>query len=117
MKKDNEVILNPNILARRELLKFIIASPFYGAITGLPVSGFATPDRAIPETARQALNVFQIKRVARENLPMPVWHFIINGSDDGKTMASNRDVFDEWELRVRRMVDVSNIDTLSLIHI
>ena len=111
MKTDKEVILNPSILARRELLKFIIASPFYGAVTGFPVPGFAKPDRAIPETARQALNIFQIKRVARENLPIPVWHFIINGSDDGKTMASNRDVFDEWELRVRRMIDVSNIDT------
>ncbi|GIS73537.1 MAG: hypothetical protein CM1200mP10_31140 [Candidatus Neomarinimicrobiota bacterium] len=28
-----------------------------------------------------------------------------------KTMAANREVFDEWELRVRRMIDVSSIDT------
>ncbi len=111
MQTDKGGISNPRILARRELLKFIFASPFFGAMTGLPVSAFATPDRATPETARQALDIFQIKKVAREKLPLPVWHFIINGSDDGKTMAANRDVFDEWELRVRRMIDVSNIDT------
>jgi|TARA_B100001079_G_scaffold23456_1_gene18057 isopentenyl diphosphate isomerase/L-lactate dehydrogenase-like FMN-dependent dehydrogenase len=111
MQADKGGISNPRILARRELLKFIFASPFFGAMTGLPVSAFATPDRATPETARQALDIFQIKKVAREKLPLPVWHFIINGSDDGKTMAANRDVFDEWELRVRRMIDVSNIDT------
>jgi len=111
MKIDKGAISNPRILARRELLKLIFASPIFGAMAGLPVSGFATPDRATPEIASQALNIFQIKKVASEKLPLPVWHFIINGSDDGKTMAANREVFDEWELRVRRMIDVSNINT------
>ena len=111
MKIDKGAISNPRILARRELLKLIFASPIFGAMAGLPVSGFATPDRATPEIASQALNIFQIKKVASEKLPLPVWHFIINGSDDGKTMAANREVFDEWELRVQRMIDVSNIDT------
>ena len=111
MKIDKGAISNPRILARRELLKLIFASPIFGAMAGLPVSGFATPDRATPEIASQAFNIFQIKKVASEKLPLPVWHFIINGSDDGKTMAANREVFDEWELRVRRMIDVSNIDT------
>ena len=111
MKIDKGAISNPRILARRELLKLIFASPIFGAMAGLPVSGFATPDRATPEIASQALNIFQIKKVASEKLSLPVWHFIINGSDDGKTMAANREVFDEWELRVRRMIDVSNIDT------
>jgi len=111
MKIDKGAISNPRILARRELLKFIFASPIFGAMAGLPVSGFATPDRATPEIASQALNIFQIKKAASEKLPLPVWHFIINGADDGKTMAANREVFDEWELRVRRMIDVSSIDT------
>ncbi len=111
MKIDKGAISNPRILARRELLKLIFASPIFGAMAGLPVSGFATPDRATPEIASQALNIFQIKKVAREKLPVPIWHFIINGSDDGKTMAANREVFDEWELRVRRMIDVSHINT------
>ena len=111
MKIDKGAISNPRILARRELLKLIFASPIFGAMAGLPVSGFATPDRATPEIASQALNIFQIKKVASEKLSLPVWHFIINGSDDGKTMAANREVFDEWELRVRRMIDVSNINT------
>ena len=54
MKIDKGAISNPRILARRELLKFIFASPIFGAMAGLPVSGFAAPDRATPEIASQA---------------------------------------------------------------
>ena len=76
MKIDKGAISNPRILARRELLKFIFASPIFGAMAGLPVSGFAAPDRATPEIASQALNIFQIKKVASEKLPVPILSLI-----------------------------------------
>jgi isopentenyl diphosphate isomerase/L-lactate dehydrogenase-like FMN-dependent dehydrogenase len=59
----------------------------------------------------EALDVFQIERVARGKLDLPAIHFIVNGADDGKTMQANRDAFDAWAIRVRRLVDVSRIDT------
>jgi isopentenyl diphosphate isomerase/L-lactate dehydrogenase-like FMN-dependent dehydrogenase len=93
--------------ARRSLLQFMLQSPLLAASPAV----FARPELAIPETARQALDVFQIKAVASQRLSLPAWHFIVNGADAGKTMAANRAVFDEWELRVRRMVDVSSVDT------
>ena len=39
------------------------------------------------------------------------WHFIVNGADDLRTLDANRAAFDDWQMRVRRLVDVSRIDT------
>jgi isopentenyl diphosphate isomerase/L-lactate dehydrogenase-like FMN-dependent dehydrogenase len=54
--------------------------------------------------------VFQLRAVARQKLDAAAWHFIANGADDGETMRANREVFDNWALRVRRLVDVSSMD-------
>jgi len=75
-----------------------------------PVTGLARPERAIPDSAKRTLDVLQMKAAAREKLDLPAWHFIVNGADDGKTMSANRRVFDDWQIRVRRLVDISSID-------
>jgi 4-hydroxymandelate oxidase len=66
---------------------------------------------ALPDSARQALDVFQMKAAAQQRLDLAAWHFVVNGADDGKTMSANRLAFDDWQIRVRRLVDVSRIDT------
>ena len=100
---------------RRQLLRFILQSPLLTSAAGLaswwPSGGNALPERAIPDSAARALDVFQLKRVAQSKLELPVWHFIMNGADDGKTVAANRAAMDLWQIRVRRLVDVSRIDT------
>jgi len=100
--------------ARRRLLRFMLQSPLIASSASLaalwPAAGLARPERAIPDAVNRALDVFQIKAAAREKLELPAWHFIMNGADDGKTMAANRRVFDDWEIRVRRLVDVSRVD-------
>ena len=95
--------------ARRALLKFLLQSPLLAA-TALPARVWARPELAIPENAADALDVFQIERVARTKLDLPTIHFIVNGADDGRTMQANRDAFDAWAIRVRRLVDTSRID-------
>ena len=101
--------------ARRKLLRFMLESPLIASGAGLaawwPALTEARPEYAIPTSARQALDVFQIKAVAQQKLDVADWHFVVNGADDGKTMAANRSAFDEWQLRVRRLVDVSSVDT------
>lgn len=86
-----------------------------GAMTGaglfLPGSLRARPERALPASLEEALDVFQIEAVARQTLEPPVWHFIVNGADDMRTVAANRTAFDAWQIRVRRLVDVSRLDT------
>lgn len=91
---------------RREVLGLGLA----GLAGLLPLRALARPELALPATAGEALDVFQIERVARSKLGLPTVHFIVNGADDGKTMQANRDAFDDWAIRVRRLVDVSRID-------
>lgn len=97
--------------ARRALLGFLLRSPLLGALAGWPGLAAGRPELAVPGSADDALDVFQIERVARAKLGLPTIHFIVNGADDGKTLQANRDAFDAWAIRVRRLVDVSRIDT------
>ncbi|UCG73315.1 MAG: alpha-hydroxy-acid oxidizing protein [Chromatiales bacterium] len=99
---------------RRALLGTALASPWLGGLTGVvagwPRDLLARPELAIPERPSQALDVFQLKAVARQVLDQPTWHFVQNGADDGKTMHANRTAFDAWQIRARRLVDVSSTD-------
>lgn len=101
-------------IARRKLLQFLLESPLLASAAGLaawwPEAARARPEFAIPASARQALDVFQIQAVARQKLDVADWHFVVNGADDGKTMEANRTAFDAWQIRARRLVDVSQID-------
>jgi 4-hydroxymandelate oxidase len=97
--------------ARRRLLRFLLQSPLL-AIPGLlgPARARARPEFAVPESLDQVLDVFQMQRVAQKALDPEAWHFVVNGADDMRTVEANRTAFDAWQLRVRRLVDVSRID-------
>ena len=92
--------------ARRRLLRFLLQSPLLAAPVAL-----ARPEFAVPETLDEVLDVFQMQRAARKVLDLETWHFIVNGADDLRTLDANRAAFDAWQMRVRRLVDVSRIDT------
>jgi isopentenyl diphosphate isomerase/L-lactate dehydrogenase-like FMN-dependent dehydrogenase len=62
-------------------------------------------------TARHALNVFDFEPVAKKKLPPAHWAYLATGSDDDGTIRANREGFNCYEIRVRRLVDVSRIDT------
>lgn len=97
--------------ARRRLLRFLLQSPLLAA-PGLlgPARALARPEFAVPESLDQVLDVFQMQRVAQKALDPEAWHFVVNGADDMRTVEANRSAFDAWQLRVRRLVDVSRID-------
>ena len=101
--------------ARRRFLRFLAGSPLLAGSGGLlsawPVSLAARPERAIPDSAGRALSVFQLKAVARAQLDPKAWHFIVNGADDGLTVEANRLAYRHWQIRARRLVDVSRVDT------
>ncbi len=101
--------------SRRRLLRFMLESPLWFGAAGVaatwPRVAAARPELALPDRASRALDVWQIKAAAQRQLDLPTWHFIVNGADDGKTMQANREVFDAWQIRARRLVDVSRIDT------
>ncbi|HEX5217204.1 MAG TPA: alpha-hydroxy acid oxidase [Vicinamibacterales bacterium] len=70
----------------------------------------AAQDAALIASPSEALNVFDFELVARKNIPVAHWGYLMTGSDDDGTIRANRDGFNRYGLRVRRLVDVSRID-------
>ena len=99
--------MNP-LTARRNFLRFLAASPLAALPAGLLQ---AYPERALPSSLREVLNIFQLDQVARSKLSPDAYHFIVDAADDGATRQANRDAYTKVQLRPRRLVDVSQVDT------
>ena len=106
-----------SIASRRRMLQFLAASPFFahGALAqGLRASDpmeWAPRDleKLIGDPA-QALDVFDFEPVMRQNVPPAHFGYMASGADDEITLRANREGFRKFELRPRRLTDVSKID-------
>jgi isopentenyl diphosphate isomerase/L-lactate dehydrogenase-like FMN-dependent dehydrogenase len=58
-----------------------------------------------------AINVFDFRDVARQALPPAHYGYLATGVDGDETLRANREGFGRFDLRARRLVDVSGIDT------
>lgn len=104
---------------RRRFLKFLASSPLLAC--GVPewLAGFADaadtqgdlPKRASIGTPNEALNVFDFEPVARQTLPPAHFGYLATGVDDDATLRANREGFSRFQIRTRRLVDVSKVDT------
>ncbi len=61
--------------------------------------------------ASDAINVFDFHEVAKQTLMPGHNTYMALGTDDGGTLRANREGFAKFQLRMRRLVDVRNIDT------
>jgi isopentenyl diphosphate isomerase/L-lactate dehydrogenase-like FMN-dependent dehydrogenase len=61
--------------------------------------------------ASEAINVFDFHEVAKQKLMPGHYTFMSLGTDDAGTLLANREGFKKIQLRMRRLVDVRNIDT------
>lgn len=59
----------------------------------------------------RAVNLDDLRRLARRALPAPIYHYMEGGADDEWTMLRNSAAFEEWALAQHTLVDVSSIDT------
>ncbi len=106
-------------LARRRFLQFLAASPLAAAASESIAASSeeacpAAKDGQAPDilaAPRDATNVLQFEEAARQVLDPDLYHFIADGADDMKTVRANRQAFDKVQIRARRLVDVSRIDT------
>jgi 4-hydroxymandelate oxidase len=104
-------------VSRRHLLQFLAASPLFARnalAEGLRPSDPADwahhdLDKLIAEPA-QALDVFDFEPVMKKNVPPAHFGYMATGVDDEVTLRANREGFRKFELRPRRLVDVSKID-------
>src|SRR6476619_7091754 len=110
---------------RRKFLQFLAGSPLLAA-GGLeafagegPVPGSKLPDplmwapmrtTELIKTPKEAINVFDLEPVCRQNVPPAHFGYMPSGIDDEMTLRANREGFLKFQLRPRRLVDVSKVD-------
>src|SRR5213076_737206 len=58
----------------------------------------------------EAINVFDFEPVARKTVPPAHFGYMASGVDDDVTLRANREGFLKFQLRPRRLVDVSKVD-------
>jgi len=107
-----------HLTARRRFLKYLAASPLLAGgdllaqeqrLPDPSVWGPRTLDRLIA-SPREALSVFDFEPVMHEKVPPAHFGYMATGIDDEVTLRANREGFLKFQLRPRRLVDVSQLD-------
>ena len=97
----------PTFTKRREFLRFLAASPLAAALPGKASAQQTSP--AVSRAA-DALSVSDFEALTRGMLPPAHLGYLISGVDDDATLKLNREGFQHFQLRPRRLVDVSKPD-------
>jgi len=94
-------------------MQFLAASPLFSAMSALPTMAAQRLDDRdyIAESARWAVNVFDMENVALRNWNQAHWTYISQGVDDELTLRANREGYERLHLRARRLIDVSSVNT------
>ena len=110
------------LASRRKFLQFLAASPLLAASDlaafaaerpGLLPDPMLWSPRALEKlisNPKEAINVFDFEPVARQNVPPAHFGYMASGIDDEVTLRANREDFLRFQLRPRRLVDVSKVD-------
>jgi 4-hydroxymandelate oxidase len=107
---DNDIVLRH----RRAFLRFLAGSPLVAEALAQTVLAQGTPagDPHFPiAAAKDALSVMDFEGLARQALPPAHWGYMASGVDDNATLNANIKAYSRIELRPRRLVDVSSVDT------
>jgi len=108
--------------SRRRFLQFLAASPLLAA-TDLAAMAAEVPSR-LPDpmiwaprnldnliaSPKEATSVFDFESVAAKNIPPAHFGYMAGGVNDDVTLRANREGFLKFQLRPRRLVDVSKVD-------
>ena len=109
--------------SRRLFLKFLAGSPLF-ASTALSAFANEVPHELPPDpmvwmprdmdnlikSPKEALDVFDFEPVMHKNVPPAHFGYMASGVDDDVTLRANRAGFQKFQLRPRRLVDVSKVD-------
>src|SRR5512132_3673455 len=111
--------------SRRRFLQFLATSPLfaYGGFSAFagegPTAGTKLSDpimwaplrtEDLIKSPKDAINVFDFEPVCRANVPPAHFGYMASGVDDEVTLRANREGFLKFQLRPRRLVDVSKVD-------
>ena len=107
--------------SRRRFLQFLAGSPLFASGTFLAYAA-ETPSKLpdpmiwapatdeLIKSPKNAINVFDFEPVARKNVPPAHFGYMASGIDDEVTLRANREGFLKFQLRPRRLNDVSKVD-------
>ena len=108
-------------VSRRTLLHGLAAWPTLSTLAALPwrssaaraaeSSAGAASSAGSAMTAEKVLDVMEFEALARAALPPAHFGYLATGVDDDRTVSVNHEAFSQIEIRSRRFVDVSKIDT------
>src|SRR5713226_2307854 len=110
--------------SRRRFVQFLAGSPLFAAASGSALAQTLLPGSRLPDPLmwapldagklikdpKQAINVFDFEPVMRQNVPPAHFGYMASGIDDEVTLRANREGFLKFQLRPRRLVDVSKVD-------
>jgi isopentenyl diphosphate isomerase/L-lactate dehydrogenase-like FMN-dependent dehydrogenase len=108
--------------SRRKFLQFMAASPLFafGALAGEvpmvpvkptdPIMWAPLQTDKLIKSPKEAINVFDFEAPCRVNVPPAHFGYMASGIDDEVTLRANREGFLKFQLRPRRLVDVSKVD-------
>jgi isopentenyl diphosphate isomerase/L-lactate dehydrogenase-like FMN-dependent dehydrogenase len=88
---------------RRRFLRFLAASP-------LLAREWAQQPSLTLNSANDVISVMDLEEAARRALTPAHWGYMTSGVDDDVTLKRNRDGFARFQLRPRRLIDVSKPD-------
>ena len=109
---------------RRRFLQYLASSPLLAAGAGSAFAETILPKTMVPDplmwgprqsehlikTPKEAINVFDLEPVCRQNVPPAHFGYMASGIDDEVTLRANREGFLKFQFRPRRLVDVSKVD-------
>jgi isopentenyl diphosphate isomerase/L-lactate dehydrogenase-like FMN-dependent dehydrogenase len=109
---------------RRRFLQYLAASPLLAAGGSTALAETLLPKTKQPDplmwgpldpnklikTPKEAINVFDLEPVCRQNVPPAHFGYMASGIDDEVTLRRNREDFLKFYLRPRRLRDVSKVD-------
>jgi len=110
--------------SRRRFLQYLASSPLLAAGAGSALAETILPKNKqvdplmwgpfdpqnLIKTPKEAINVFDLEPVMRQNVPPAHFGYMASGIDDEVTLRANREGFLKFQLRPRRLVDVSKVD-------
>jgi 4-hydroxymandelate oxidase len=95
---------------RRNFLKFLAASPLLTNYSAFAQEVEETLGKRLTDPS-EVVNVFEMEAIAREKIPPAHLGYLSTGVDSDLTLRANRAGFSRFQIRPRRLVDVSQSDT------
>ena len=95
---------------RRQFLKYLAASPLLTSYSAFAQEVEEALGERLTEPG-EVINVFEMEALAREKLPPAHFGYLATGVDSDETLRANREGFSRFQIKPRRLVDVSEIDT------